>query len=181
MKATKVEDFASYKAGCMRTLTSESACREYLTRGLLGEVGEVAGKFAKVIRDNHSVMSEERKEQIKAELGDCAWFMACMVEVLHLPLNKVYCEVKGSMLRTTHEEEYLLANLAGGVSLILVERDKTSMATEINRCWNDIAQLATRIGCSMREVCQANLDKLAARYNAGTIQGNGDGITDRAL
>jgi NTP pyrophosphatase (non-canonical NTP hydrolase) len=32
------------------------------------------------------------------------------------------------------------------------------------------------MGWSLEEVCQLNLDKLAARKEAGTIDGNGDGI-----
>lgn len=44
---------------------------------LLGEeAGEVQGKFAKAIRDDFGDITEERKEAIILELGDCLWAIA---------------------------------------------------------------------------------------------------------
>ena len=39
-----------------------------------------------------------------------------------------------------------------------------------------LSGLCTALGWSLEDVAQANLDKLAARKVAGTIDGNGDGI-----
>ena len=39
-----------------------------------------------------------------------------------------------------------------------------------------LSGLCTALGWSLEDVAQANLDKLAARKMAGTIDGNGDGI-----
>jgi NTP pyrophosphatase (non-canonical NTP hydrolase) len=39
-----------------------------------------------------------------------------------------------------------------------------------------LAGLCKVMGWTLEEVCQANLDKLAKRKQAGTIDGNGDGI-----
>ena len=39
-----------------------------------------------------------------------------------------------------------------------------------------LSGLCTVLGWSLEDVAQANLDKLAARKMAGTIDGNGDGI-----
>lgn len=42
-----------------------------------------------------------------------------------------------------------------------------------------LAGLCKVMGWTLEEVCQSNLDKLAARKQAGTIDGNGDGIYNR--
>lgn len=42
-----------------------------------------------------------------------------------------------------------------------------------------LAGLCKVMGWTLEEVCQANLDKLQARKQAGTIDGNGDGIYNR--
>lgn len=58
---------------------------EYLTLGLCSEAGEVAGKFKKVIRDSIDV----NRDDIKAELGDCLWYIAMLATELGLDLNDV--------------------------------------------------------------------------------------------
>ena len=42
----------------------------YPTLGLTGEAGEVSDKVKKVIRDNNSVFTEDRKKEIAKEVGD---------------------------------------------------------------------------------------------------------------
>ena len=62
----------------------------YLVCGLSAEAGEVAGKFAKYLRDGDSLkdfMAVE-KEMIK-ELGDVLWFVAIMADELGVTLEQV--------------------------------------------------------------------------------------------
>lgn len=47
---------------------------EYLVSGLASEVGEVAGVYAKALRDGHGL--KETLEKMNAELGDVLWFVA---------------------------------------------------------------------------------------------------------
>lgn len=61
----------------------------YPVLGLTGEAGEVAEKIKKVIRDNNGVVSEERREEIKKELGDVLWYMAQLATELGLDLDDV--------------------------------------------------------------------------------------------
>ena len=42
----------------------------------LGEAGEVQGKLKKVIRDNNSIVTDEHRHNIAAELGDVLWYVA---------------------------------------------------------------------------------------------------------
>ena len=50
----------------------------YPTLGLTGEAGEVSDKVKKVLRDNNSVFTEERKEEIAKEVGDVLWYIATL-------------------------------------------------------------------------------------------------------
>lgn len=54
----------------------------YPVMGLSEEAGEVAGKFAKAVRDSNGFISPERKTEIEKELGDVLWFLAEVCTVL---------------------------------------------------------------------------------------------------
>lgn len=61
----------------------------YPALGLCGEAGEVAEKIKKVIRDNSGVMSDDKKMEIKKELGDVLWYVAQLSSELGLTLDDV--------------------------------------------------------------------------------------------
>jgi NTP pyrophosphatase (non-canonical NTP hydrolase) len=61
----------------------------YPTLGLCGEAGEVAEKIKKVLRDNNGVFTDEKKEEIKKELGDVFWYLAAISTDLGLDLDEV--------------------------------------------------------------------------------------------
>jgi len=61
----------------------------YPTLGLVGEAGEVAEKIKKVIRDNDGLLTEEKIQELKKELGDVLWYIAQMCIELNLTLDEV--------------------------------------------------------------------------------------------
>lgn len=78
----KAHTFAAYdKADCPDYV--------YPALGLAEEAGEVAGKYAKAIRDENGHFSEERKQAIKKELGDVMWFVAELSTLLGITLEEV--------------------------------------------------------------------------------------------
>lgn len=77
----------------------------------LGESGEVQGKVKKILRDDNNVITEEKKQDIKKELGDQLWY---------------------------------------------------------------IAMTAKELGFTLDEIATANIQKLSARKEKGTLQGSGD-------
>lgn len=70
-----------------------SADHSYVILNLIGEVGELYGKFAKSIRDQVPIVDQE----IKHELGDILWQLAALChdcgtsidEVAHMNISKL--------------------------------------------------------------------------------------------
>lgn len=61
----------------------------YPVLGLAEEAGEVAGKFAKALRDEDGDISLEKRDEIVKELGDVCWFVAELSTILGVTLEEV--------------------------------------------------------------------------------------------
>ncbi len=61
----------------------------YVGLGIAGEAGEVAEKIKKVLRNDNGVISDERREDLKKELGDVMWYLAQAGVVLGLSLDDI--------------------------------------------------------------------------------------------
>ena len=57
--------------------------------GLVGESGEVAEKFKKLIRDKQGRMTSEDKSEIIKELGDILWYINAVAIMLDSSLKEV--------------------------------------------------------------------------------------------
>lgn len=64
----------------------ESADEAYALFGLVGEVGELYGYIAKVIRDGEKA---DHQEYVKKELGDILWFLAAIAHDHGLRLDDI--------------------------------------------------------------------------------------------
>lgn len=79
-------DLNEYQDCAMTTCMDSCENHSYMFYGLMGEVGELFGKIAKHIRKgkiefrNNSFvnigLTEDEIHDLKAELGDCQWFIA---------------------------------------------------------------------------------------------------------
>ncbi len=61
----------------------------YPTLGLVGEAGEVAEKIKKVLREEGGVVTDEKKEEIKKELGDVLWYLVALSRELGFTIEDV--------------------------------------------------------------------------------------------
>lgn len=61
----------------------------YPVLGLCGESGEVADKIKKVLRDNNSDFTDEKKTEIAKEIGDVLWYCATLSYDLGFTLNEI--------------------------------------------------------------------------------------------
>lgn len=89
----KAHEFANYTdkeiKGFDEQLKFEDSGLEYPVMGLTEEAGEVAGKFAKIIRDKKGVITQDDKDEIIKELGDVLWMVSEIAERLDCSLQYV--------------------------------------------------------------------------------------------
>lgn len=60
----------------------------YVALGL-GETGEVQGKVKKILRDSGGIVTDEKRMQIAAELGDVLWYVAAVCDELDISMMSV--------------------------------------------------------------------------------------------
>ena len=85
-----------YSKQAISTLLNDHALSEDMSPalvsqvfGLMGESGEVAEKFKKLIRDKQGRISEEDKNEIIKELGDILWYINSVSHLLGSSLEEV--------------------------------------------------------------------------------------------
>ncbi len=57
--------------------------------GLVGEAGEIAEKYKKIIRDKKGIINDQDKEELIKELGDVLWYTALLARYLSVPFEAV--------------------------------------------------------------------------------------------
>ena len=62
---------------------------EYCILGLVGEAGELANKFKKVIRDDYGHMTLDKRNDLLSELGDVCWYVARLAHELGYSMETV--------------------------------------------------------------------------------------------
>ncbi|MCR4774584.1 MAG: nucleoside triphosphate pyrophosphohydrolase family protein [Prevotella sp.] len=81
----------------------------YPTLGLTGEAGEVSDKVKKVIRDNNSEFTAEKKAEIMKEIGDVLWYCATLSNDLGYTLEEV-CKANIAKLSSRKERGMIHGN-----------------------------------------------------------------------
>jgi len=61
----------------------------YPILGLVGEAGELANKYKKVLRDDNGKLTEEKRKALIDELGDVMWYCAALAKDLDTDLEQV--------------------------------------------------------------------------------------------
>ncbi len=73
-------DFNEYEEKASETAVFNDRTTEYklmyLALGVAGEAGEVAEKIKKVMRNDNGIVSDEKRESIKSEVGDVLWYLS---------------------------------------------------------------------------------------------------------
>lgn len=90
-------NFNEYQKQAWSTFKLRSAPNKliYLTLGINGETGEIAEKVKKLIRDcgdgsgNMPELTQEKREELKKEIGDVLWYLAGIATALDLSLEDV--------------------------------------------------------------------------------------------
>jgi NTP pyrophosphatase (non-canonical NTP hydrolase) len=83
--------FDEYQRLALRTAAPKTKKNElfHLVLGLVGETGEIAEKFKKLIRDKGSDEARLDKADMTKELGDVLWYVAVLADYLEIPLDQI--------------------------------------------------------------------------------------------
>ena len=84
MEANEYQDWTEKTA-----IYPKNAGLSYTIHGLSSEAGEVAGKFKKCIRDDNSILTTDRRNELIDELGDVMWYVARLAAELNISLEEV--------------------------------------------------------------------------------------------
>ncbi len=89
-------NFDDYQKQAISTDLSRGKGRDVLSiafmdkvLGLLGESGEIAEKFKKILRDQAGKLTEKNRQELTKELGDIMWYIALLGHYLDVPLDDI--------------------------------------------------------------------------------------------
>lgn len=88
-------NIADYSKQALTTLGGEHAYGDITPDlmsqilGLVGESGEVAEKFKKLLRDQNGALSDNTKAELVKELGDILWYVNSVAHLLGSSLEEV--------------------------------------------------------------------------------------------
>ncbi|MEK7109185.1 MAG: nucleoside triphosphate pyrophosphohydrolase family protein [Patescibacteria group bacterium] len=86
-------DFDEYQKLAGRTAMYAKQDKEfilmYLCMGIAGEGGEVIEKIKKVIRNDGGAISNEKRQDLKKEIGDVLWYLSQLSGELDVPFGDV--------------------------------------------------------------------------------------------
>src|SRR6056297_437791 len=84
-------DFKEYQKKASETAIYPDIGDNYVypTLGLAGEAGEVSEKMKKIIRDDKGEITEEKRKELKKELGDVLWYLSQLARELGLSLEDI--------------------------------------------------------------------------------------------
>lgn len=61
----------------------------WLCVSLLGECGELCEEIKRISRDDDSILTRQRKDRIRDEMGDVLWNLSRMASVINIKLSDV--------------------------------------------------------------------------------------------
>lgn len=151
--------------------------------GLAGEVGELFNKFKKVIRGDK--LREEFEAALLSELGDVMWYATAICYDLGFSVDlvapKEYLDgIDGGLLTEIEPlagvEDLLFELLDHANSLVklIYANDFEDFVKPLRGVLQCVHGITKHFSTSIDDICEANVNKLTARLEAGTIKGDGD-------
>lgn len=167
MEEEIVVTIENYQKLAMRTCLPTAKNWIYAHFGLKSEVLELNAKIcgykAKSIRDGADFNKAKSTKAIFDEYGDCYWFIALMCELTNSDFSNVY-NSKFAMLKMA----WKFARQKLGILKSII------YSVNLSRLILSLKKEQTAYGFLIREVLQANVDKLQSRQQRGVLKGSGD-------
>lgn len=160
--------FEEYQKAAVSFRTDTANNEEYLTLGLIAEVGEAAGKLAKRKRDG---VFDERA--FIKDLGDILWFVANLADAYDRDYNTNFSADLKDCFAVEADgdnfEDSAMKSVAYYVGATVWDDD-----AYMNDVVAEVGYLAGRYGYTLEDVAEINISKLRDRQVRGVIKGDGD-------
>ena len=97
-------DFNEYQEKAKETAIYPKLSPSWLfpSIGLSGELGEVMEKLKKIIRDDNGIITDEKKTELKREIGDILWYLSILSHELGLSLQEI-AETNIEKIKSRHQ------------------------------------------------------------------------------
>lgn len=172
---------------CDRTMLDTCKNWEYLTMGLISEVGEVAGSVKKFIRGDYN--EDEVMSRLTQECGDVLWYFAMIAKYVSIGLNRI--NIENYQLIIDMYEPVTVAT--DSIYKLLISSNELVQYISSTMEYEETAQglttytsniFADKLGVVLRciiaitnpnESMEYVINKLSARKEAGTLHGDGEG------
>lgn len=137
--------------------------REYLALGLISEVGELAGKVKKEIRDGVDLT-----DGILGEVGDCAWYASQIIGSSRASMIQFVGPIDTSTVLFATDAAMVLEIAATCLN------DNMPAIGTLSRMLYMLHIICCRRSTTLEAVCEANISKLRSRQERGKLGGSGD-------
>lgn len=166
---------AYYRQARTTAVFPDAVADDYLVVALLGEIGEFANAYKKVLRGDYPL--SERRDQFIGELGDVLWYVA--VYFAHLGvLDAVDTNPSEKRVRLVYPNIALcLRKLNRHFAQLepnAVDASTPESVAAANVMYQCLVAIALHLDTTLNEVAERNLSKLADRHERGLIRGDGD-------
>lgn len=172
-------NLSEYQKKALSTAAPIAHTYEYLAHGLIGEVGEFAGRIAKGVwkgdRGHAAFYSD-----LALEYGDIAWMAAILMNKQGIHGRDAWGQpFARSYSRDVHTPEAMvpLSEIMAEAAYLyrIYAMNTTSYLLDSRRLWDLLETHCEQLTRhSWDDVLQMNVDKLASRASRGVLIGNGD-------
>ena len=144
---------------------------EYARMGLISEFGEVAGKLKKLFRDGPK---EDFVLSMKAELGDCYWYIGAICKETKLSFVGNY-EASKRFINPIEKNIFKSLYKANKyIDGICSENDVDILSANIRSLLSVLGIIAEYFNLTPEQVMEYNYNKLTKRKEDGQLRGSGD-------
>lgn len=171
-------NYAEYAELAKLTMTVETSADVYLMYGLTGELGEVANILKKHIRGDQMDFAA----MLTDELGDVLWYWS---QICLLP-NFLSSSGKAHLLNNLipndavrEQDQFAIRGLQdytdavfSSALLLAGVRDRDARKNHLLIIRQAIEGIAATAGVNLLATAERNIEKLAKRYEHGTIKGH---------
>lgn len=139
--------------------------REYLTNGLVSEIGELCGVKKKLLRGDFG--EDEYKKRIMSEVGDCAWYIAEIITTVFD--DKLQSDDVGIEHYNANERIKIIR-----LTEAIAEAFSWDKSFYYSNLFDYIIEFSGLTTDEFHQALDQNIAKLKARQQAGKIKGDGE-------